>query len=86
MRGRDTSGRASHCCSRPWQLTNPGGFGYFQSVSVVQLGEAYLLADQVEDARACADRAVWCGDRDPPLGRDGTPERLPMAEPNPSLH
>ena len=27
-------------------------------VSVVQLGEAYLLADQVEDARACADRAV----------------------------
>ena len=27
-------------------------------MSVVQLGEAYLLADQVEDARACADRAV----------------------------
>jgi tetratricopeptide (TPR) repeat protein len=25
---------------------------------VVQLGEAYLLADQVEDARACAGRAV----------------------------
>jgi tetratricopeptide (TPR) repeat protein len=24
----------------------------------VQLGEAYLLADQVENARACADRAV----------------------------
>jgi len=24
----------------------------------VQLGEAYLLADQVEDARACAGRAV----------------------------
>jgi tetratricopeptide (TPR) repeat protein len=24
----------------------------------VQLGEAYLLADQVEDARDCADRAV----------------------------
>ena len=34
------------------------GIGYFQSLSVVQLGEAYLLADQVEDARACADRAV----------------------------
>jgi tetratricopeptide (TPR) repeat protein len=32
--------------------------GYFHSLSVVQLGEAYLLADQVEDARACADRAV----------------------------
>jgi tetratricopeptide (TPR) repeat protein len=30
----------------------------FHSISVVQLGEAYLLADQVEDARACADRAV----------------------------
>ena len=24
----------------------------------MQLGEAYLLADQVEDARSCADRAV----------------------------
>ena len=32
--------------------------GYFHSISVVQLAEAYLLADQVEDARACADRAV----------------------------
>jgi len=32
--------------------------GIFYSLSVVQLGEAYLLADQVEDARACADRAV----------------------------
>ena len=27
-------------------------------MSVVQLGEAHLLADQVEDARACADRAL----------------------------
>ena len=27
-------------------------------MSLVQLGEAYLLADRVEDARACADRAV----------------------------
>ena len=34
------------------------GIGLFHSLSVVQLGEAYLLADQVEDARACADRAV----------------------------
>jgi tetratricopeptide (TPR) repeat protein len=34
------------------------GIGYLQSLSIVQLGEAYLLADQVEDARACADRAV----------------------------
>jgi len=34
------------------------GIRYFHSISVMQLGEAYLLADQVEDARACADRAV----------------------------
>ncbi len=34
------------------------GMGFFQSISVVQLGEAYRLADQAEDARACADRAV----------------------------
>ncbi|HEX6112149.1 MAG TPA: adenylate/guanylate cyclase domain-containing protein [Geminicoccaceae bacterium] len=32
--------------------------GYCHSMSVVQLGEAYLLADRVEDARACADRAL----------------------------
>jgi class 3 adenylate cyclase/tetratricopeptide (TPR) repeat protein len=32
--------------------------GFFHSISLVQLGEAYLLADQVADARACADRAV----------------------------
>jgi tetratricopeptide (TPR) repeat protein len=34
------------------------GIGWLHSMSVVQLGEAYLLADQVEDARTCADRAV----------------------------
>ena len=34
------------------------GIGFHHSLSVEQLGEAYLLADQVEDARACADRAV----------------------------
>jgi tetratricopeptide (TPR) repeat protein len=34
------------------------GIQYFHSLSVVQLGEAYRLADQVEDARACAERAV----------------------------
>jgi tetratricopeptide (TPR) repeat protein len=32
--------------------------GIFYSLSVVQLGEAYLLAEQVEDARDCAARAV----------------------------
>jgi tetratricopeptide (TPR) repeat protein len=34
------------------------GIGYFHSLSIVQLGEAYLRAGQVVDARACADRAV----------------------------
>jgi tetratricopeptide (TPR) repeat protein len=34
------------------------GIGYYHSLSVERLGEAYLLADQVENARACADRAV----------------------------
>jgi class 3 adenylate cyclase/tetratricopeptide (TPR) repeat protein len=34
------------------------GIGLFQSLIVAQLAEAYLLADQVEDARICADRAV----------------------------
>jgi tetratricopeptide (TPR) repeat protein len=34
------------------------GIGYYHSLSVERLGEAYLLADQVEKARACADRAV----------------------------
>jgi tetratricopeptide (TPR) repeat protein len=34
------------------------GVGYEQVISVVHLGEAYLRADRVEDARACTDRAV----------------------------
>ena len=34
------------------------GIGYFHSISVLQLGEAYLLADQLEDARASADRGL----------------------------
>ena len=34
------------------------GIGYLQSVSLVQAGEAYLLAGQIEDARACAERAL----------------------------
>jgi tetratricopeptide (TPR) repeat protein len=34
------------------------GIGYFHSRGVVQLGEAYLLADQVEVARGCAERAL----------------------------
>ncbi len=34
------------------------GMRLFHAISVVELGEAYLLADRVEDARTCADRAV----------------------------
>ncbi len=34
------------------------GMRLFHSISVVELGEAYLLADRVEDARTCANRAV----------------------------
>ncbi len=34
------------------------GIGYYHSLSVERLGEAYLLADQVDNARTCADRAV----------------------------
>jgi len=34
------------------------GIGWRHSIGVAQLGEAYLLADQTEDARVCADRAV----------------------------
>jgi tetratricopeptide (TPR) repeat protein len=34
------------------------GVGWRHSISVAQLGEAYLLADRAEDARVCADRAV----------------------------
>jgi tetratricopeptide (TPR) repeat protein len=34
------------------------GVGYEQVISVVHLGEASLLANRVEEARTCADRAV----------------------------
>ncbi len=34
------------------------GIGYLYSVSLVQAGEVYLLAGQVEDARGSADRAL----------------------------
>jgi tetratricopeptide (TPR) repeat protein len=34
------------------------GIGYFHAVSLVQVGEAYRLAGHVEDARACANRAL----------------------------
>ena len=34
------------------------GIGVYHSLSVAQLSEAYLRADQIENARACAQRAV----------------------------
>jgi tetratricopeptide (TPR) repeat protein len=34
------------------------GIGIFHAKNVVQLGEAYLLAHRLEEARACGDRAV----------------------------
>jgi tetratricopeptide (TPR) repeat protein len=34
------------------------GIGWFHSLSVMQLGEAYLLAEQLAKAHACAERAV----------------------------
>jgi tetratricopeptide (TPR) repeat protein len=34
------------------------GTGFLQSIGVVQLGEAYLLADQSDSARGSADRAL----------------------------
>jgi tetratricopeptide (TPR) repeat protein len=34
------------------------GIGYFHSISVLQLAEAYLVADQLEPARASADRGL----------------------------
>jgi class 3 adenylate cyclase/tetratricopeptide (TPR) repeat protein len=39
-------------------LYESAGIGYEHAISVVQLGEAYVLADRPEDARTCADRAA----------------------------
>jgi tetratricopeptide (TPR) repeat protein len=55
------SGRIEDGVSRLQQAlgaSESAGIGFQHSLNVVQLGEAYLLADQVENARACADRAV----------------------------
>src|SRR3989442_1253312 len=46
------------CRRRAVTAYERGGMGFYHTRSVEQLGEAYLLADQVENARACADRAV----------------------------
>ncbi len=55
------SGRIEDGVSRLQQAlgaSESAGIGFQHSLNVVQLGEAYLLADQVENASACADRAV----------------------------
>src|SRR5262249_16217955 len=39
-------------------LFDATGYGYLHSISLVQLGEAYLLANRLSEASACAERAV----------------------------
>ena len=57
-RGRDASGRVVSSLQQAATAYETAGIGWLQSMSVVQLGEAYLLAEQLEDARATADRAI----------------------------
>jgi tetratricopeptide (TPR) repeat protein len=55
------SGRSTEGISRLKQALTAfeaSGYGYLHSISVAQLGEAYLLAGNVEDASTCAERAV----------------------------
>jgi tetratricopeptide (TPR) repeat protein len=55
------------CLQQALTAYERAGIGFSHSLSVEQLGEAYLLADQAENARACADRALmlarWRGER-----------------------
>jgi tetratricopeptide (TPR) repeat protein len=51
-------GEGISCLQQALTAYESAGIGYLHSLSVEQLGEAYLLADQVENARSCADRAV----------------------------
>jgi len=46
------------CLEQALSAYEGAGIGFRHSLNVAQLGEAYLLADQVENARGCADRAV----------------------------
>lgn len=52
------------------------GYGYLHSISIAQLGEAYLLADNVEEARECADRAVMLSRRRGERGHEAWGLRL----------
>jgi tetratricopeptide (TPR) repeat protein len=51
-------GEGVSCLQQALNTYECAGIGFHHSLSVEQLGEAYRLADQVENARACADRAV----------------------------
>jgi class 3 adenylate cyclase/tetratricopeptide (TPR) repeat protein len=51
-------GEGVSCLQQALTAYESAGIGSHHSLSVVQLGEAYLLADQVENARAYATRAV----------------------------
>jgi tetratricopeptide (TPR) repeat protein len=51
-------GEGVSCLQQALNAYECAGIGFHHSLSVEQLGEAYRLADQVENARACADRAV----------------------------
>ena len=51
-------GEGLSCLEQALTAYESAGIGFHHSLSVAHLGEAYLLADQVENARACADRAV----------------------------
>jgi tetratricopeptide (TPR) repeat protein len=56
-------GEGVSCLQQALNAYECAGIGFHHSLSVEQLGEAYLLADQVENARACADRAVMLARR-----------------------
>src|SRR3989442_7787466 len=60
-RGYAWSGRIEEgvsCLRQALTAYESSGIGYYHSLSVAQLGEAYLLADQVDNAHAGADRPV----------------------------
>lgn len=52
------------------------GLGFLQSISVVQLGEGYVLADRVEDARDCGERALTLARQRGERGHEGWALRL----------
>ncbi|HSF05994.1 MAG TPA: adenylate/guanylate cyclase domain-containing protein [Methylomirabilota bacterium] len=52
------------------------GIGYLQSMSAVRLGEAYLLAGRVDEARACGTRAVMLARERGERGHEAWAHRL----------